>query len=101
MEYHSALKIIELSSFERIWKNPKCLFLRERRQSEMATLYNSNCTTYGKGKTMETVKGSGVAQGWREGKWQPTPEFFLGKSHGQRRLAGCSPWGLKEPDTTE
>ena len=24
-----------------------------------------------------------------------------GKSHGQRSLAGCSPWGLKESDMTE
>ena len=24
-----------------------------------------------------------------------------GKSHGQRSLVGCSPWGLKESDTTE
>ena len=24
-----------------------------------------------------------------------------GESHGQRSLAGCSPWGLKESDTTE
>ena len=31
---------------------------------------------------------------WRR-KWQPTPVFFPGKSHGQRRLAGCSPWGGK------
>ena len=46
MEYHSALKIIELSSFERIWKNLKCLFLSERRQSEIAKLYNSNSITY-------------------------------------------------------
>ena len=28
---------------------------------------------------------------WRR-KWQPTPVFLPGKSHGQRRLAGCSPW---------
>ena len=27
---------------------------------------------------------------WRR-KWQPTPVFFLGKSHGQRSLAGYSP----------
>ena len=31
---------------------------------------------------------------WRR-KWQPTPVFLLGKSHGQRRLAGYSPWGCK------
>ena len=29
---------------------------------------------------------------WRR-KWQPTPVFLPGKSHGQRSLAGCSPWG--------
>ena len=27
--------------------------------------------------------------------------FLPGKSHGQRSLAGCGPWGHKEPDTTE
>ena len=37
---------------------------------------------------------------WRK-KWQPTPVFLPGKSHGQRNLAGCSPWGCKESDTTE
>ena len=28
--------------------------------------------------------------------WQPTPVFLPGKFHGQRRLAGYSPWGWKE-----
>ena len=31
---------------------------------------------------------------WRR-KWQPTPVFFPGKSHGQRRLVCYSPWGHK------
>ena len=31
---------------------------------------------------------------WRR-KLQPTPVFLLGKSHGQRSLAGYSPWGHK------
>ena len=26
-------------------------------------------------------------------KWQPTPASLPGESHGQRSLAGCSPWG--------
>ena len=42
--------------------------------------------------------------GWEdplEGAWQPTPVFLPGESHGQGRLAGCSPWGCKELDTTE
>ena len=34
-------------------------------------------------------------------KWQPTPVFLAGESHGQRSLAGYSPWGLKESDATE
>ena len=29
-------------------------------------------------------------------KWQPTPVFLPGESHGQRRLAGYSPWGHRE-----
>ena len=31
---------------------------------------------------------------WRR-KWQPTPVLLPGKSHGQRSLVGCSPWGHK------
>ena len=34
-------------------------------------------------------------------KWQPTPVFLPGESHGQRSLVGYSPWGRKELDTTE
>ena len=29
---------------------------------------------------------------WRR-KWQPTPVFLPGESHGQRILVGYSPWG--------
>ena len=34
-------------------------------------------------------------------KWQPTPVFLPGKSHGQMSLADYSPWGHKESDLTE
>ena len=37
---------------------------------------------------------------WRR-KWQLTPVFLPGKSHGLRSLAGNSPWGRKKSDTTE
>ena len=37
---------------------------------------------------------------WRR-KWQPTPVFLPGESHGQKSLEGYSPWGSKESDTTE
>ena len=34
-------------------------------------------------------------------KWQPTPVFLPGESHGWRNLVGYSPWGCKEWDTIE
>ena len=37
----------------------------------------------------------------RRRQWHPTPVLLPGKSHGRRSLAGCSPWGCKESDTTE
>ena len=45
------------------------------------------------------IPGSGMIP-WRR-KWQPTPVFLPGESHGQRSLAGYSPQGLKELDMTE
>ena len=37
---------------------------------------------------------------WRR-SWQLTPVFLPGESHGQRSLAGYSPWGHTELDMTE
>ena len=37
---------------------------------------------------------------WRR-KWQPTPEFLPGKSHGQRSLAAYTVHGAAELDMTE
>ena len=37
---------------------------------------------------------------WKR-EWLPTPLFLPGEFHGQRNLAGYSPWGCKESDTTE
>ena len=34
-------------------------------------------------------------------KWQPTPAFLPGKSHGQRSLVVYSPRHLKESDMTK
>ena len=36
---------------------------------------------------------------WRR-KWQPTPVFLPGESHGWRSLVGCRLWGCTESDTT-
>ena len=37
---------------------------------------------------------------WRR-KWQPTPVFLPGESHGRWSLVGCRLWGRTESDTTE
>ena len=37
---------------------------------------------------------------WRR-EWLPTPVFLPGGLHGQRSLAGYSPWGHEESDTPE
>ena len=45
-----------------------------------------------------------LSLGWEDSlgrKWQPTPVFLSGKSHGQRSLAGYSPGGRKELVMTE
>ena len=38
---------------------------------------------------------------YRRRQWHPTPVLLPGKSHGQRSLVGCSPWGCEELDMTE
>ena len=45
------------------------------------------------------IPGSGRFP-WRR-KWQAIPVFLPGEFHGQRSLAGYSPWGYKESDTTK
>ena len=37
---------------------------------------------------------------WRS-KWQPTPVFLPGEFHGQKSMAGYSPWGRRELDRIE
>ena len=34
-------------------------------------------------------------------RWHPTPGLLPGKSHGWRRLVGCSPWDRDESDMTK
>ena len=41
-----------------------------------------------------------LGSNWRR-KWQPTPVFLPGESHGRRSMVGYSPRGRKELDTTE
>ena len=49
----------------------------------------------------ETQVRSCVRKILRKRQWQPTPVFLPGKFHGQRSLAGYSPWSHKESNTAE
>ena len=52
-------------------------------------------------KNLPAVQETGVRKiPWRR-QWLPAPVFLHGESHGQRNLAGYSPWGHKELDRTE
>ena len=46
-----------------------------------------------------SIPGLGRSPG--EGKWQPTPVFLPWEYHGQRSLAGRSPWVHKKSEATE
>ena len=47
------------------------------------------------------VRGSIPGSGRSPGEGNASPVYLPGKSHRQRSLAGYSPWGHKESDTTE
>ena len=47
------------------------------------------------------VRSLGQEDPLEERAWQLTPVFLPGEFHRERSLAGCSPWGCKESDTTE
>ena len=51
------------------------------------------------GLNLGSIPGTGRSPAG--GKWQPTPEFLPGESHGLRSLVGYSPKGRKESDTTK
>ena len=50
-------------------------------------------------RDMGSIPGSGQSPGGGNGN--PLTVFFSGKTHGQRSLAGYSPWDHKELDMIE
>ena len=59
---------------------------------------------HGKREALSTLKKKklrALVMSRRRRQWHPTPVLLPGKSHGQRSLVGCSPWGCWESDTTE
>ena len=49
----------------------------------------------------EPMKGFSAFLNIKRRQWHSTPVLLPGKSHGQRSLEGCSPWGRWGSDTTE
>ena len=63
-------------------------------------LSNKECTCNAGAAGSMPESGSSAGEGTGGLHWQLTSVFLPGESHGQRRLAGNSPWGLKESDIT-
>ena len=64
---------------------------------ELATFYVKLCPVH---IFLKNLIASIITFLWSR-NWQPTPVFLPGEFHGQRSLAGYSPWGRKELDTME
>ena len=63
-----------------------------------------NPLTGGGDAVQETQETWVRSLGWKhplEEKWQPTPVFLPGESHGHGNLEVYSPWGCKESGATE
>ena len=59
--------------------------------SQVALVVKNPPANAGDIRDMSSIPGSGRSPGGG----QPTPVFLPGGSHGQRSLAGYSPWGCK------
>ena len=65
----------------------------------MVQLVKSPPANTGDTQDVGSIPGSGRSSG--EEKWQLIPVSLPRKFHGQKSLAGFSPWGRKESDITE
>ena len=66
--------------------------------TNLDSVLKSRDITLPKKKKNPYCQGYGLP--WRR-QWHPIPVHLPGKSHGQRSLVGCSPWGCEESNTTE
>ena len=80
LEYYSAVKRTEILASAATWVDLEVVIISEISQTKAI----SHDATY-----------------MQRRQWHPTPVLLPGKSHGQRSLVGCSPWGRQESDMTE
>ena len=77
------------------WKTILCVFIYFE-SIDFPDGSDGKASAYNAGN-LGSIPGSGRSSR----KWQPTPVFLPGKSHGRRSLVDYSQWGCKELDTTE
>ena len=88
-----------------MWENLENIMLSDRRQPQ-ETIWSDMISGFPGGSVVKNLSARCGFDPW-VGKipwrraWQPTPVFLPGEAHGQRNLAGYSPQGHKESDTTE
>ena len=73
--------------------------MNETRIPHLGDVTNTPRWCSGKESTCRCLPWSGKIP-WRR-TWQPIPIFLPGKSHGQKKTGGYSPWDCKELDMTE
>ena len=90
------------------WMGPSRSSGEETSIKEIPNWHYDECNEGSQGETSSGRSGKKaflidrhLRPGLKKKQWQPTLVILPEKSHGQRSLAGCSPWGPKESDTTE
>ena len=96
--------LVNIDSLAAIGKDEKLLPDKSKKAevdcgSEVDSKWGTNIVC--SGIVLTSSSGFGIKGIYWEGNGFPTPIFLPGKSHGQRSLVGCSPWGCKESDMTE
>ena len=92
------LELIEIG-FEviiiNVFKESKETFIKEVKYDDNPCEIDTNNqgTEIQKKNQVEILELKSTITMKRRRQWHPTPVLLPGKSHGQRSLVGCSPWG--------
>ena len=102
------IELLKPLEFPKWWKQKRCLLscldvifgkLLDNLASQVALVVKNLPANAGDARDSGSIPGLGRSP-WRR-KWQPTPVFLPGESHGQGSLVGYSPWRHKESDMAE
>ena len=68
------------------------MIISKYKEKHMTSIPDKNSVNWKQEEISSVLLKTSTKKAWRR-KWQPTPAFLPGKSHGQRSLAGYSPLG--------